>query len=233
MSIELRLLTEVDIPALSQIRPTFRSPTVLHLERSVAPDSEHNDLGLNVGWQLREQPINPPYDRGTGYDFDSQAQAEIRARLAQIDSGCQRVAEDVQAQRIVGLLDAEIEAWNNTVFVWRLMIDQDYRRQGIGRRLWARAVDFARRSDVRALLVETQNTNVPACRFYAEMGCILCGLHEAFYHNPVHNPAYDDQNRNGTEFALFWTYPIKSKSAVGPGQNQPSSQLQESESKSR
>jgi len=30
-------------------------------------------------------------------------------------------------------------------------------------------------------MVETQNVNVPACRFYARMGCVLGGIHRFAY----------------------------------------------------
>jgi ribosomal protein S18 acetylase RimI-like enzyme len=76
------------------------------------------------------------------------------------------------------------------------MIDLDYRRQGLGRRLWHRALGFARQAEVRAILIETQNTNVDACRFYAQMGCQLAGLNEIYYTN-------DGLHR---EVALFWAY---------------------------
>jgi len=192
--IDLRPLTEGDIPNLPQIRPTFRSETILRLERSGG--------GGSISWRLREIPIEPPYDRGTGYDFDDHVQAEIRGRLARPDECYLYLAEDTVTQRLVGLVDVQIQDWNNSAFLHSLMIDQDYRRQGIGRRLWVRAKDFARRSRVRALLVETQNTNVPACRFYEQMGCALCGLNEALYFNPSKS---DTQ-----EIALFWVYPFHS-----------------------
>jgi len=72
------------------------------------------------------------------------------------------------------------------------MLDLDYRRQGIGQQLWQKAVSFARQNEARAIMVETQNTNVPACRFYEKVGCQLVGFNEAFY--------------NKGEIALFWAY---------------------------
>jgi ribosomal protein S18 acetylase RimI-like enzyme len=49
----------------------------------------------------------------------------------------------------------------------------EYRGQGIGRALFGAAENWAKGRGCRQLKVETQNINVPACRFYASQGCIL------------------------------------------------------------
>ena len=46
-------------------------------------------------------------------------------------------------------------------------------------------------------MLETQTNNVPACKFYARMGCQIEGLREAYYSN-------DDMARG--EVAIFWIY---------------------------
>ena len=170
--ITLRALTADDIPNLVQIKTTFIASTVLSIER--AGD------GIELNWRLVEQALAIPFNRGTGYDFDAVAQLAVRERLQLVEQGeaYQRVA-DFEG-RLIGLVEVEIQEWNNSAQLANLMVDADYRGQGLGRRLWHRAVDFARQSDVRAILVETQNTNIAACRFYARMGCQLSGLHESY-----------------------------------------------------
>jgi ribosomal protein S18 acetylase RimI-like enzyme len=184
--INLRPLVSDDIPNLPQIRPTYKSSSILEVEKSGS--------GLEIGWKLVERNLPQPFDKGTLYDFDEIAQAETRARLERPDDTYQRVAES--SGQLVGLLDIELQPWNDTAFLWNLMIDLDYRGQGLGRRLWHRALDFARQSDVRAIMIETQNTNVPACKFYARMGCELVGINEAYY----------PHDGSVTEVALFWAY---------------------------
>lgn len=176
----------LDIPNLSQIRATYKTPTILAVERSGS--------GLTTGWRLVERTLPQPFDKGTLYDFDEQAQAAIRGRLERTGESYQRVAE--LSGRLIGLVDVELQPWNDTAFLWTLHIDQDYRRQGVGRRLWHRAIDFAHQSDVRAMMIETQNTNIAACNFYARMGCQLVGINEALYTNDGYS----------TEIALFWAY---------------------------
>ncbi len=186
--ITVRPLTADDIPNLPQIRPTYRSPSILAVERT--------GDDIEVGWRLVERVLPEPFDKGTLYDFGPHEQDQIRERLSRPDDTYQRVAE--LGGRLVALLEAEIHYWNNTIWLWNLMIDLDYRRQGLGRRLWRRAVDFAREAEVRAIMLETQNTNVAACRFYARMGCHLVGLNEAYYTN----------DGAASEVALFWLYPL-------------------------
>jgi streptothricin acetyltransferase len=192
--INLRPLEMADIPNLTQIRPTYKSQSILVLERSGS--------GLETGWQLTEKELPEPFDKGTLYDFNKDEQEAILSRFLRPDDTYQRVAE--YNGHLVGLLDLEIHYWNDTVNLINLMIDVDYRRNGLGRRLWHRALDFAKQAEVRGIMIETQNTNVAACRFYERMGCALVGINEVLYTN--------DGPR--TEIAIFWFYPLRSVSAA-------------------
>ena len=57
--------------------------------------------------------------------------------------------------------------------LWDIRVHPDYKRQGIGSDLLHRAVEWARKQGCKQLKIETQNNNVPACRFYASRGCRL------------------------------------------------------------
>lgn len=191
----LRPLALADIPKLAQIRPRYFSETVLEVERL------HD--GLSLGWRLTEKPLAVPFDKGSLYDFSGAVQDEIRVRLGMNENACEWVA--VEGQRIVGILDAEYRAWNNTVFIWNLMIDQDYRRMGLGRQLWEKSVTYGREREARAITLETQHTNVPACKFYLKMGCQLVGLDESLYTNA---PALRAPRQTMPETALFFAYSL-------------------------
>ncbi len=184
----IRSLTEADIPRLAEIRPGFVSGTALRVECLGS--------GLEAGWRLVECPLPEPFDKGHAYDFDANEQAAIRRRLRR-GNGLYLVVE--WRGRIAGLLEVTPQEWNSTAWVWNLMLDRAIRRQGIGRELFARAVNWARQQGYRALVFETQTNNVPACKFYLALGCRLDGLRETLYHN-------DDLARG--EVALFWTYPL-------------------------
>jgi GNAT superfamily N-acetyltransferase len=46
----------------------------------------------------------------------------------------------------------------------------EVRSSGVGSALFRAAEDWSRRRGCRTLKVETQNINLPACRFYVHMG---------------------------------------------------------------
>jgi GNAT superfamily N-acetyltransferase len=51
----------------------------------------------------------------------------------------------------------------------------------VGTALFDAVEDWARARSCEMLKVETQNINVPACRFYARMGCTLGAIHRYAY----------------------------------------------------
>lgn len=187
----IRPLTERDIPKLIEIRPGFKTNVILQVERL--------GEGYTGGWQLVEVKIDPPYEKGSGYDFDATERENIRGRFAQ-DNTLLEVVVERDSERVVGVLDVEEREWNSTAWVWNLMLDEDVRSRGLGNRLMQRTVAWAKKRGLRAVMLETQTNNVPACRFYARMGFQLVGINEVLYTN-------DDVQNN--EVAIFWSLPVR------------------------
>jgi ribosomal protein S18 acetylase RimI-like enzyme len=65
--------------------------------------------------------------------------------------------------------------------LWDLRVHPEFRRRGIGARLFLAAAAWARERDCVQLDVETQNVNVPACRFYRRSGCRLSRIDRFAY----------------------------------------------------
>lgn len=65
--------------------------------------------------------------------------------------------------------------------LWDLRIAAEARRHGVGSALFQTAERWAATRGCLQLKVETQNINVPACRFYARMGCVLGGIDRFAY----------------------------------------------------
>jgi ribosomal protein S18 acetylase RimI-like enzyme len=65
--------------------------------------------------------------------------------------------------------------------LWDIRVHPDYRRQGIAAQLFSSAVAWAQAKGCDQLGLETQNVNVPACRFYASQGCQLAAIHRYGY----------------------------------------------------
>ena len=80
--------------------------------------------------------------------------------------------------------------------LWDLRVGPAARGAGVGRTLLDAAAAWARERGARRLVVETQNVNVPACRFYAQRGCVLQAIRAGAY------PTLPD------EVQLLWTLPL-------------------------
>lgn len=96
--------------------------------------------------------------------------------------------------RLVGIAITERRGWNDEAMVWELHVDQSSRGHGIGRRLLEAVEDAAKPAGIRAVVIETQTTNVAAISFYRACGYSLQGIDLSFYSN-------DDQERG--DVAVF------------------------------
>ena len=65
--------------------------------------------------------------------------------------------------------------------LWDIRVSPRERGEGIGSALFRAAGDWAGARGVRWLKIETQNVNVPACRFYQKMGCTLGAIDRFAY----------------------------------------------------
>ena len=73
-----------------------------------------------------------------------------------------------------------LEDRRDIAVLWDIRIATEARRQGsVPRCLWLSK--NGRRAWLPRLKVETQNINVPACRFYATQGCVLGAIHRFAY----------------------------------------------------
>lgn len=79
--------------------------------------------------------------------------------------------------------------------LWDICVHLQARGHDVRRRLFQEAVRTARQRGCRWLKIETQNTNVAACQYYARQGCQLRGIHPGAYAelpDEVHLLWYDD-----------------------------------------
>lgn len=102
--------------------------------------------------------------------------------------------------RLVGIAITEKREWNDEAMVWELHVAEALRGHGIGRRLLASVEAAARDSGSRAVVIETQTTNVAAIAFYRACGYSLRGIDLSFYGN-------DDLERG--EVAVFMKKPLR------------------------
>jgi GNAT superfamily N-acetyltransferase len=74
-----------------------------------------------------------------------------------------------------------LDGRSDLAVLWDLRVEPGARGQGVGTALFEAAEHWARARSCRRLKVETQNVNVPACRFYAARGCTLGAIHRFAY----------------------------------------------------
>jgi ribosomal protein S18 acetylase RimI-like enzyme len=71
--------------------------------------------------------------------------------------------------------------WNNFAYIEDITVKTRFRKQGIGRALVSRAIDWAKDRKLPGIMLETQNNNVGACRFYEGCGFELGGFDRYLY----------------------------------------------------
>jgi ribosomal protein S18 acetylase RimI-like enzyme len=74
-----------------------------------------------------------------------------------------------------------LEGRDDLALLWDIRVAPPARRRRVGTALLAAGELLARTRGARVLKVETQNTNVPACRFYASHGFALGAVHRGVY----------------------------------------------------
>jgi GNAT superfamily N-acetyltransferase len=135
------------------------------------------------GLLLAHEPVSPyikDYDASSGgpKDWPERWNMSGWGILAAYDDG-RRIGGAVIAHKEPSLVLAGQP--EGTAVLWDLRVDWAYRRRGVGRQLFERAESWARDRNCRRLEVETQNTNVNACKFYARQGCELIAINRNAY----------------------------------------------------
>jgi len=177
MSIETKEIWIDLLPSYAAIPISFRVESVFRIEVI--------DKGLG-GFALIEEKVEP-YTK----DYDDKAGDELRPIrwIKRFDVSKwefflaldreQPVGGATLAIGIPGL--NKLEGRNDLSPLWDIRVHPDKRRNGIGSKLFKYAANWARQKGCKQLKVETQNVNVPACRFYAKQGCKLGAINRYGY----------------------------------------------------
>ena len=145
-------------------------------------DAVELDGGLG-GLMLTERAVDIPYLKdydlldgpGTWAErFDLQNWGWIVARDDRRRVGCAAVAFDTWGVEM-------LERRRDLAVLWDIRVAPEMRGRGVGAALFRAAEAWAVSRGCREIKVETQNINVPACRFYRRMGCALGGIHRFAY----------------------------------------------------
>ena len=183
MGVEIRALPPATLADYGAVSIAFVVHEVLDVVVDPVPDA--GGLGEPGGLRLVPRRLAAPYVK----DYDAIA-GESPARWARrFDVARWGVlAALVDGTRVGGAVVAfdtpgvdMLEGRRDLAVLWDLRVAPAARGHGVGRALFEAAVAWATVRDCRWLKIETQNVNVPACRFYARQGCILGAIHRLAY----------------------------------------------------
>jgi ribosomal protein S18 acetylase RimI-like enzyme len=177
-SFDFDLLSEyATIPIAFEVRSVLRVEAV------------ENGLG---GLRLVEETVTPPSIK----DYDACEDGPPTAWPRQFDMsnwGFLLARQETGTPAIGGAAIAwntdgvnMLEGRSDLAVLWDIRVQPECRGQGIGAQLLSHAADWARQRGCTLLKIETQNVNVPACRFYASQGCELGVIHRYAYANQPH-----------------------------------------------
>lgn len=168
--LEIYTLNQLDRPRLQEIMAGYTA-----LQRYAVNKEETDQQTM---FTLTLQPLARPYRKNY---WDCLSADDLQRYEDLLAKGFSLGA--FRDGRCLGIALAEAQPWNRVLNVWELHVDPACRRQGIGRSLLDELVRRARAAGLRALAVETQNTNVAAIRFYRRTGFSIEGIDLSFYTN--------------------------------------------------
>lgn len=87
------------------------------------------------------------------------------------------------AKEIIGFVDALPQRWQDTLWIFNLVVMPAYRRQGVGTQLLLAAREWAIQRQFGQLTLELQTKNYPAIAFAQKHGFQFCGYNERYYPN--------------------------------------------------
>lgn len=157
-------------------------PIAFRVERVLDVSAPKDGLG---GLVLAERPVDAAYEK----DYDTLKGEGPTRWPQQFDvSNWGLIAAHLDAHRVGGAVIAfktakldMLEERDDLAVLWDLRVRPQERGQGIGSRLFVAAEDWARARGCKQLKIETQNNNLPACRFYARVGCTLGSIDRFAY----------------------------------------------------
>jgi ribosomal protein S18 acetylase RimI-like enzyme len=88
-----------------------------------------------------------------------------------------------EGESMVALALASEQRWNRVLWIHEFHVLPAYQGRGIGRDLMNALAAKAQAANLRLMLCETQNTNVPAIRFYRKLGFHVDALNLSLYTN--------------------------------------------------
>lgn len=153
------------------------------------------DGGLG-GFVFEEKPVTPRikdlsvYERAMEFEqmFDIQNWRFYMAFDGDIPVGAMTVAGPTKG---LDMLNGKTDA----CVLWDIRVSDNYKHMGIGQKLFSQGADNARLDGYKQMIIECQNNNVIACKFYKKQGALL---------DKIDMHAYDSEPGCENEVQFIW-----------------------------
>jgi len=166
--IEIRPLIEFDSITLRELMSGYTSPAIYQVTKS--EDEEHTVISMEL------ENLETSYVKQWNYTND-----ELDQYRKLLKEGLSIGAYD--GDELVGIAIVEKKTWNRTLWVWEFHVHHNHHNKGIGRQMMEQLVVIGRKVGCRVIVCETQNTNVPAIRFYRKVGFEVGAIDLSYYTN--------------------------------------------------
>ena len=181
MSVSVHEITSDELDEYSSVSIAYEVLTILQ------PQQIDDGLG---GLRLSEEPVKVPYVK----DYDTYRDGPPERWLQRFDTRNWGFLVARDEGRTVGgatiAYDTPGVLWGegrrDLTVLWDLRVQIGRRRGGVGSILFDHAVEWTRKRGCKRMKIETQNVNVPACRFYAKHGCHLGNIDRYGYVGSPH-----------------------------------------------
>jgi len=167
-TLTIQSLTQLDMTQLWKLSRGYTSAQKYKVTRQVTEQL--------VSFSLELQTLKQPYIRN--WPPEREMEDHYRSILEQgLSLGL------YHDDQWVGMAIAEKREWNRSLWVWEFHVHPDFQGQGWGRKLMETLAQLAQQADCRVMVCETQNTNVPAIRFYRKLGFEIDAIDLSYYTN--------------------------------------------------
>ena len=136
-------------------------------------------------WSFTEMLFDNPYSKS--YPIDDEQYEDY------IDNPNKVIFLYYEANECLGQIIIK-KNWNRYAYIHDIAVAQKARGKGVGAKLIHRAIEWAKDKNLCGLMLETQDNNLTACRFYKKNGFKIGGVDTMLY------AGFD----NADEKAVFW-----------------------------
>ncbi len=165
-------------------------PIAFEVTQTLAPTLIRDGLG---GITLHQEPVAEPYIK----DYDAHGEERPQDWPTEFDVsqwGFLLAVDTDQQESAVGAAAIAFDTpgvrmlagRDDLGVLWDIRVHPSYRGQGIGSVLFARAAEWCRQRGCSQMKIETQNVNIPACRFYRSQGAKLGEINRYAYAGHPH-----------------------------------------------